>query len=104
MTKPAPRRAVAAPSRTRQVAQICLGGLLLLLAPVLGVVSPGPFGTIVFALGFALVLKNSRRARRRYVRASRRHPRLQKAVNFGLRRKRGKAALPPPATPVASLT
>ncbi|MEI6418610.1 MAG: hypothetical protein WCO82_06055 [Sphingomonadales bacterium] len=103
MNSPA-RRAAGAPSRASQIAQISLGGLLLLLAPVLGVVSPGPFGTIVFALGFALVLKNSRRARRRYVRASRRYPRLQKAVNFGLRRKRGKAALPAPATAAASLT
>jgi hypothetical protein len=70
--------------------QLMLGGLLMMLAPVVGIPTPGPVGIFVFAFGLALVLRNSRYARRRYLRWTRRLPRVRQAVDFGLRRKRGR--------------
>lgn len=72
--------------------QLGLGGLLMLLAPVVGIPTPGPVGIFVFAFGLALVLRNSRWARRRYLRWTRGYPRVRKAVDFGLRRKRDRRA------------
>ena len=74
-------------SQPFRVFQMILGVLLMAIGPLLLAPTPGPFGTIVFAFGLALVLRNSPWARRRYVRYSRRYPRVQKMVNFGLRRK-----------------
>ncbi len=68
--------------------QVIVGVLAMLLAPLVGVSTPGPFGIFVFAFGLALLLRNSVWARRRYVRYTWRYPRVRKAVNFGLRRKR----------------
>ncbi len=70
-----------------RVFQLGLGVLLMLVAPIIGIPTPGPLGIFIFAFGLALVLRNSSWARRRYVRYTRRYPRVQKAVNFGLRRK-----------------
>jgi hypothetical protein len=70
-----------------RVFQLLLGLLLMLVAPIIGIPTPGPLGIFLFAFGLALVLRNSRWARRRYVRYTRRYPRVQKAVNYGLRRK-----------------
>lgn len=83
-----------------RVFQIVLGGLLMLVAPIIGIPTPGPLGIIIFSFGFALVLRNSRWARRNYMRYTRRYPRVRKAVDFGLRRKRGRrpVAAPLPAT------
>lgn len=74
-------------SQPFRVFQMIFGVLLMATGPLLLAPSPGPFGTIVFAFGFALVLRNSFWVRRRYVRYSRGHPRFQKMMNFGLRRK-----------------
>ena len=74
-------------SQPFRVFQLALGLLLMLIAPVVGVATPGPFGIFIFGFGFALVLRNSRWARRRYLRHTRRYPRVRKAVDFGLRRK-----------------
>ena len=60
----------------------------MLVAPIIGIPTPGPFGIFIFGFGFALVLRNSRWARRRYLWHTRRHPRVRRAVDFGLRRKR----------------
>jgi hypothetical protein len=70
-----------------RVFQLGLGVLLMLVAPIIGIPTPGPLGIFIFAFGLALVLRNSSWARRRYVRYTRRYPRVQRAVNFGLRRK-----------------
>ncbi len=70
-----------------RVFQLILGVLLIIVAPIIGIPTPGPLGIFIFALGLALVLRNSSWARRRYVRYTRRYPRVQRAVNFGLRRK-----------------
>ena len=74
-------------SQPFRVFQLVLGVLLMLAAPIIGIPTPGPLGIFVFAFGVGLVLRNSRWARRQYVRYTRRHPRVQSAVNFGLRRK-----------------
>jgi len=71
-----------------RVLQLVLGGLLMTVGPVIALPTPGPLGFFLFAVGLALVLRNSRWARRRYVTYSRRHPRVGRAVDIGLRRKR----------------
>ncbi len=76
-------------SRPMRIAQIGLGGLLMLAAPVAAIPTPPPFGTLIFAIGLALVLRNSRWAKRRYLLWTRNYPRVRKTVNFGLRRKQG---------------
>ncbi len=83
-----------------RVLQLFVGALLMLAAPVVAIPTPPPTGIVIFAFGLALVLRNSRWARRRYVRYTRRYPRVQRAVNFGLRRKskRKPAALDTPKT------
>ncbi|USI73943.1 hypothetical protein [Sphingomonas morindae] len=61
------------------------GWLLVLLAPLVGLL-PGPGGLFVFALGAALLLESSPRAKRFYVRIKRRWPRLGDWLDWGLRR------------------
>ena len=62
-----------------------LGCLLLILTPFVGML-PGPGGTVLFALGMGLVLKNSAWAKRRYVRFKRQWPRSGGWCDWGLRR------------------
>ncbi|MFZ4382047.1 MAG: hypothetical protein ACOYO0_08805 [Sandarakinorhabdus sp.] len=73
-----------------RVFQILLGLLLLPVAGLIGVVSPAPIGVFVLGAGLALVLRNSRWARRRYLFHTRRHPRVRKAVDLGLMRGRAR--------------
>ena len=89
-------------SQPFRVFQMILGFLLMAVGPLLLAPTPGPFGTIVFAFGLALILRNSPWARRRYVRYSRRYPRVQKMVNFGLRRKQ-KRKIAAPVTAAATV-
>jgi hypothetical protein len=85
-------------SQPFRVFQMILGFLLMAVGPLLLAPTPGPFGTIVFAFGLALILRNSPWARRRYVRYSRSYPRVQKMVNFGLRRKQKRKVVAPVVT------
>ena len=62
-----------------------LGFVLLGLAPLVGVV-PGPGGIVVAAAGLTLVLRNSRWAKRRYVRFKRWKPRAGSWFDWGMRR------------------
>lgn len=57
----------------------------MVVAPIVGVI-PGPGGIPVFAAGLALMLRNSDRAKRVFVRAKRRWPRLGHYADIGLRR------------------
>ena len=75
-----------------RLAQIGLGGVLMLAAPVAAIPTPPPVGTVVFAVGLALVLRNSRWAKRRYLLWTRNYPRVRKTVDFGLRRKQAPSA------------
>ncbi len=70
-----------------RVFQLVLGAVLALASPIIAIPLPPPFGILILAFGLALVLRNSRWARRRYVRYTRRYSRVQKVVNYGLRRK-----------------
>ena len=74
-------------SQPFRVFQLALGILLILIAPIVGIPTPGPLGIFIFGFGLALVLRNSFWARRRYMRYTRRYPRVRRVVDFGLRRK-----------------
>ena len=69
-----------------RTALFVLGLLLMIAAPILGVL-PGPGGVIVFAAGLALTLKYSEWAKRRYVRFKRAHPNKGRWADWGLRRR-----------------
>lgn len=101
------------PARRNPVRRIALTGLGLVLvvaAPLVGVI-PGPGGIPVFAAGLALMLRNSERAKRVFVRAKRRWPRLGYYADIGLRRgsakrrralaKAARTAPPAPCPPAA---
>lgn len=75
---------------------MALGWLLIVLAPVVGVV-PGPGGVFVFAAGVALLLRHSAWAKRRYVRLKRRWPWLGRHTDRVMRR--GKPNPPPTLEP-----
>lgn len=70
-----------------RLAQIGLGGLLMVVAPIAALPTPPPTGTVLFGLGLALVLRNSRYAKRRYLRWTKPYPKVRKAVDLGLQRK-----------------
>jgi hypothetical protein len=65
---------------------LVLGALLLCLTIPVGAL-PGPGGVFVFAAGAALMLRNSAWARRRYVWAKKRWPRLGHYSDMSLRRR-----------------
>ena len=64
-----------------------LGLVLILISPLIGAV-PGPGFIIVFPLGLALVLQNSRWAKKRYVDFKRRFPQYGRWTDWAMRRKR----------------
>lgn len=68
-----------------QILLLALGALLILATPVVAVL-PGPVGIFTFAAGLALILRNSRRARRRFARTMRRFPRMRALSDRALRR------------------
>ena len=61
------------------------GVLIVLVSPVIGAL-PGPGGVFVFALGFSMMLRYSRWAKRLYARAKRRWPKQGRWIDWGLRR------------------
>jgi len=67
-------------------ALFCLGCLLLLVTPLIGVL-PGPGGVVTFGAGAALVLKYSEWAKRKYVRFKRKHPNKGRWADWGMRRR-----------------
>lgn len=64
---------------------LCLGWLLIIVAPLLGPL-PGPGALIILPIGLALILKNSLWAKKRYARLSRRHPEYGNWTNWAMRR------------------
>ncbi|MGL5840032.1 MAG: hypothetical protein ACRCY3_16185 [Sphingorhabdus sp.] len=78
-------------------AMILLGWTLIILAPLIGWL-PGPGGLILFPIGLALLIKNSRWAKRQYARHSKQHPEYGEWANWAMRRKRFKVR--PPFPPV----
>ncbi len=73
------------PSSPWRIPLMALGWLLMLLAPVVGVL-PGPGGIFVFVAGLILLLRNSAWAKRRYVQLKRRWPKLGHASDRIMRR------------------
>ena len=73
-----------------RVAQLGVGGVMMIVGPIVGAPLPVPFpvGLVLFGVGLALVLRNSGWARRRYVRWKRRYPRAGRITEFGLQRHR----------------
>lgn len=70
----------------RRMVELVTGFALIALSPVIGVI-PGPGGIFVFAAGLWLVLRNSCKARRLFVRHKRRWPRVEAFVDKALQRK-----------------
>ncbi len=62
------------------------GCVLLVVAPLVGIL-PGPGGLFVAAAGLTLILRNSRWAKRWYVRFKRWQPKAGGWFDWGLRRK-----------------
>jgi len=69
------------------IASLTLGWVLILCSPVVGVI-PGPGGVFVFAAGAALLIRNSAWAKRHYVRLKRRWPKLGRATDMAMRRRK----------------
>ena len=95
MSHPSPfRRFMRSPPM--RMLQVGVGAILVIFGPlILGPTTPGPFGTLAFAGGLVLMLRNSRWARRRYVTLKRRHPKFGRYSEIALRRRRK----PGPAAP-----
>lgn len=68
-----------------QTALFILGCTLVAITPLVSAI-PGPGGVFVFAAGLTLMLRNSRWAKRRYVRFKRWQPRAGEWSDWGLRR------------------
>jgi UPF0716 family protein affecting phage T7 exclusion len=97
MSRPPDDNAAAEPDRrawsaTRRVAEMTAGIILMTVGPIVGgPLIPGPLGFVAFAMGLALVLRNSRRARKLYIRWKRRYPRAARWLDLGLRRRKRRA-------------
>lgn len=78
---------VPAPVRhpARRWAELVTGVLLMVSAPLVAPL-PGPAGTMFFAGGMMLVLRNSARARHWFVRQKRRRPKLGAFLDRAMRR------------------
>jgi hypothetical protein len=72
--------------RARRWALMALGLLVILLGIVIAPL-PGPGGIPVIAVGLMLILKNSYWAKRQFIRAQRRHPRVLSPIRRLLGRK-----------------
>lgn len=79
------QRAPRARSPLARMVLASLGGLLIVVSPIVGAI-PGPGGIFVFAAGLALMLQNAHWAKRAYARAKRRWPRIGHYADMGLRR------------------
>ena len=66
-----------------------LGVILIVISPIVGAI-PGPGFIILFPLGLALVLQNSRFAKKRYVDFKRKFPKYGQWTDWAMRRPRHK--------------
>lgn len=81
--------AILRQSPSIRFALLLLGIVIMIVAPVIGLL-PGPGGTIVFAIGLGLTLRNSLWAKRRYVDLKRKQPRIGGFADWGLQRSSSK--------------
>lgn len=79
--------------QTKRIALLWLGWILLIIAPIIGAI-PGPGFIIIFPIGLALVLKNSRWAKGLYIKFKRKFPDYGRWTDWALRRK-GQKEMPP---------
>jgi hypothetical protein len=84
-------------TRAFQWTMIVIGWAFIVSAPLISWL-PGPGGLLFFVIGFALILKNSHWAKRKYAKHSKRHPEYGEWLNWALRRKRFRKR--PPFPPV----
>lgn len=73
------------PSSFRRTALFATGVAVVIVSPVIGAI-PGPGGVFVFAAGLALMLRNSHRTKKEFVRVARRWPKIGYYADIGLRR------------------
>ena len=73
-------------SPTYRLAMFLLGCLLMIAAPVVGLL-PGPGGVFVFAIGLGMALRSSLWAKRRYAALKRKRPIVGSWADWGMRRK-----------------
>lgn len=92
------------PNKGRRIAMLWLGWFLLIIAPIVGAI-PGPGFIIIFPIGLALVLKNSRWAKVLYIKFKRKWPEYGRWTDWVLRRKGQKEMpqLPPIKEQIKSL-
>ena len=76
---------------------LVIGWLLIIASPIIGAL-PGPGFLILFPIGLAMVLKNSRWAKRQYLKLYERFPEYGRWTDWALRRK--KQGSRPPAPPI----
>jgi hypothetical protein len=74
---------------------IILGWVLMLSAPIVGAI-PGPGFLIVFPIGLAMLLKNSRWAKRQYLIFAKANPEYGQWMHWALRRQRSTERPPVP--------
>jgi hypothetical protein len=65
---------------------LCLGWLLVILSPAVGIL-PGPGGLFLFVPGLVLLLRNSAWVRRRYAMLKRRWPKAGHVCDHAMRRR-----------------
>ncbi len=79
--------------QTRRIAMLWLGWFCIIISPIVGAI-PGPGFIIIFPIGLALVLKNSRWAKGLYIKFKRKFPEYGRWTDWALRRK-GQKEMPP---------
>ena len=77
----------AKPSTHWRLPLMGLGWFLIVLSPIVGAI-PGPGGIFVFAAGAVLLIRNSCWAKRRYILLKRRWPKLGRACDKVIRRRK----------------
>ena len=92
-------RRVGKPSAMKRMGLFWGGLFLVIISPLVGAI-PGPGGVFVFAAGFGMMLKGSRKVKKWFARFKRKHPAKGAWADFGLdtSKTRGtfKAAIPKP--------
>jgi hypothetical protein len=88
MSGKAKKKRVAYNSGVR-FALFVFGTFLVIISPIIGAI-PGPGFVVVFPIGLALMLQNSRWMKKRYVDFKRRFPNYGKWTDWAMRRNRHK--------------
>ncbi len=73
-------------SKTHRMFMLVLGWFMIIISPIVGAI-PGPGFIILFPIGLALVLKNSRWFKRLYIGFKRKFPEYGSWTDWALRRK-----------------